>query len=94
MLCIMDTKGLSESLDDCPCIGICSATQWGDPICKGCGRTSTEIRDWGSLPSVYKKLVIIRAASEGYTPRQKFNERVTNKDRNIRRICPLLASKD
>ena len=67
---VMDVEGNSQSLAESPCIGVCSATQWGDAICKGCGRTSTEIRDWAVLPSVYKKLVVIRAIGEGYTPRQ------------------------
>ena len=66
----MDVEGNSQSLADIPCIGVCSATQWGDSICKGCGRTATEIRDWAILPSVYRKLVVIRAIGEGYTPRQ------------------------
>ena len=67
---VMDVEGNSQSLAESPCIGVCSATQWGDAICKGCGRTSTEIGDWAILPSVYKKLVVIRAIGEGYTPRQ------------------------
>ena len=67
---VMDVEGNSQSLAESPCIGVCSATQWGDAICKGCGRTSTEIRDWAVLPSVYKKLVVIRAIGECYTPRQ------------------------
>ena len=66
----MDVEGNSQSLAERPCIGVCSATQWGDAICKGCGRTATEIRDWAILPSVYRKLVVIRAIGEGYTPRQ------------------------
>ena len=66
----MDVEGNSQSLAESPCIGVCSATQWGDAICKGCGRTATEIRDLAILPSVYRKLVVIRAIGEGYTPRQ------------------------
>ena len=91
----MDARGNSQSLDDTPCIGICSATQWGDAICKGCGRTVTEIRDWNQLPPIYKKLVVLRAVDEGYTPRQVYiYENDPDKDRNRRRICPLLTSKD
>ena len=67
---VMDVEGNSQSLAESPCIVVCSATQWGDAICKGCGRTATEIRDWAILPSVYRKLVVIRAIGEGYTPRQ------------------------
>lgn len=29
-----------------PCIGVCSVSQ-GDDMCRGCGRTLDEIRDWG-----------------------------------------------
>ena len=62
--------GKSQSLDDNPCIGICSATQWGDAICRGCGRTATEIRDWNTLPSISRKLIVLRAVDDGYKPRQ------------------------
>lgn len=31
-----------------PCIGVCSTTI-GDLVCRGCGRTVEEIRDWVSL---------------------------------------------
>ena len=66
----MDIMGNPESLDDNPCIGTCSATQWGDTTCKGCGRTSLEIRDWNSLSSIARKLIVLRSVDEGYLPRQ------------------------
>jgi|TARA_X000001388_G_C2197255_1_gene109833 predicted Fe-S protein YdhL (DUF1289 family) len=48
--------GESTSLSDSPCIGRCSTT-WGDVICKGCGRSEKQIRDWHSYTSLEKKLI-------------------------------------
>jgi predicted Fe-S protein YdhL (DUF1289 family) len=66
----VDITGDSQSLADNPCIGICSTTQWGDDTCKGCGRTALEIRDWNTLPSIERKLIVLRAVDQGYRPRQ------------------------
>jgi predicted Fe-S protein YdhL (DUF1289 family) len=33
------------STPDAPCIAICSTSQ-GDAVCKGCGRSFDEVRDW------------------------------------------------
>jgi predicted Fe-S protein YdhL (DUF1289 family) len=33
---------------DTPCIAICSTSQ-GDRICKGCGRTDTEVQHWPEM---------------------------------------------
>lgn len=33
-----------------PCVGLCSTTL-GDPCCRGCQRSETEIRDWFALAS-------------------------------------------
>jgi len=84
MRCVMDIRGNAQSLEDTPCIGICSATQWGDAICRGCGRTTTEIRDWSILPTLYKKLAILRAVDEGYTPRSVY---VYKNDPDLGRVC-------
>ena len=95
MRSVMDIRGNSQSLDDTPCIGICSATQWGDAICKGCGRTATEIRDWNILPTLYKKLVILRAIDEGYTPRPVYNyEKNPDKNSDLRGVRTFLPGKD
>jgi len=60
------TLGRCVSVADSPCIGICSTTQFGDDRCKGCGRTQTEIRDWGTFSDTEKKIINLRNASEHY----------------------------
>jgi uncharacterized protein len=67
---LSNLNGVTSSLADSPCIGICSTTQWGDDRCSGCGRTYSEVRDWHTLPEVEKKLINIRNASEKYNIRQ------------------------
>lgn len=70
-------NGIPCSLADSPCIGVCSTTQWGDDRCSGCGRTSTEVRDWHTLSQTEKKLINIRNAAEKYQIRQlKIQNRV------------------
>ncbi len=44
------------STPDAPCIAICSTSQ-GDDICKGCGRSSDEVRDWPVLSPAEKRVV-------------------------------------
>jgi predicted Fe-S protein YdhL (DUF1289 family) len=44
------------STPDAPCIAICSTSQ-GDAICKGCGRSSDEVRDWPALSPAEKRVV-------------------------------------
>lgn len=63
------TLGRCVSVADNPCIGICSTTQWGDDRCRGCGRTSTEVRDWSTFTDVEKKMINLRNASEHYAIR-------------------------
>lgn len=71
------TLGCCSSLADCPCIGICSVTQWGDDRCKGCGRTLEEIKDWGKYSDLQKKLINLKNVGEKYTIRQvKMENRV------------------
>jgi predicted Fe-S protein YdhL (DUF1289 family) len=41
---------------DAPCIAICSTAQ-GDAICKGCGRTETEVQDWPGMSPAAKREV-------------------------------------
>ncbi len=51
-----------------PCVGICSATALGDSICKGCGRTAEEVRDWNgydhSLKERINKRLSLRSTRE------------------------------
>jgi len=44
----MDTSG-KRNMTDSPCVGICSATALGDPVCLGCGRTFDEVIQWNQL---------------------------------------------
>lgn len=39
-----------------PCVGVCSTTT-GDVVCRGCGRSIEEIRDWASYTRPGKLLV-------------------------------------
>jgi len=64
------TLGRCTSIADCPCVGICSCTQWGDDRCKGCGRTATEVRDWNTFSKIEKKIINLRNAAENYGIRQ------------------------
>ncbi|WP_374433329.1 DUF3717 domain-containing protein [Inhella sp.] len=52
------------STPDSPCIAICSTAQ-GDPICKGCGRSFAEVRDWPQLNPLEKRVVWRRIQHEG-----------------------------
>jgi predicted Fe-S protein YdhL (DUF1289 family) len=42
------------STPDTPCIAICSTSQ-GDTICKGCGRSFSEVRDWTDMRPAQKR---------------------------------------
>jgi predicted Fe-S protein YdhL (DUF1289 family) len=64
------TLGRCTSVADCPCVGICSCTQWGDDRCRGCGRTATEVRDWNTFSKIEKKIINLRNAAENYGIRQ------------------------
>lgn len=46
-----------RTLIDTPCIGICSTTNVGDKICKGCGRTDEEVIHW-NMYTLEKKCAI------------------------------------
>ena len=41
---------------DSPCIGYCS-TSLGDLVCKGCGRTATEVDQWLLLDEALKQTI-------------------------------------
>jgi uncharacterized protein len=53
-----------ESTPDAPCIAICSTAQ-GDAVCKGCGRTESEVRDWPRMTPVEKRATWRRITAEG-----------------------------
>lgn len=43
-----------------PCIGICSTTSFGDPVCRGCKRYLSEVINWNSYGSHEKNAVLRR----------------------------------
>ena len=43
-----------------PCIGICSPTSVGDPICRGCKRFAFEVIDWNAYTEDEKRAVLQR----------------------------------
>lgn len=49
----MSTSNTRDKSDSSPCIGKCSHNV-GDYICKGCGRTVEEVRDWNNLSPEFK----------------------------------------
>lgn len=46
-----------RTIHSSPCVGICSATALGDSICKGCGRTAEEVRDWNGYGHALKERI-------------------------------------
>ncbi len=52
------------STPDTPCIAVCSTAQ-GDAVCKGCGRSFDEIRDWPRLSPGAKRAVWRRIVADG-----------------------------
>ncbi len=60
---------------DTPCIAICSTSQ-GDDVCKGCGRTFSEVQHWTEMRPVEKRATWQRIAQEGSAWRfNKYAER-------------------
>ena len=56
--------GWYETTPDAPCIAICSTSQ-GDEVCKGCGRTFSEVQHWTSMTPAEKRLTWRRISQEG-----------------------------
>lgn len=52
--------------DSSPCIGYCSHNV-GDDICKGCGRTIPEVRDWNTFTSE-QKIEVKQVAAQRIRP--------------------------
>jgi len=46
-----------------PCIGVCS-TGLGDDVCRGCGRTLDEIRDWSRMSDADRDEIMRRVDDE------------------------------
>jgi len=52
------------STPDSPCIAICSTAQ-GDAVCKGCGRSEDEVRQWTGFSPAEKRAVWRRVTAAG-----------------------------
>lgn len=50
---------------DSPCIGVCSATSLGDAVCRGCGRTFSEVVEWNTYSIEQKIEINQRLIQEG-----------------------------
>jgi len=62
----------SNSMSNSPCVGKCSTSMAPfDEICKGCGRSVEEIRDWETYTELDKKLINLKNVMRGYNIRQK-----------------------
>jgi predicted Fe-S protein YdhL (DUF1289 family) len=68
-----------ESTPDTPCIAICSTSQ-GDDVCKGCGRTFSEVQYWTEMRATEKRVTWRRITQEGTSWRfNKYAERAAEK---------------
>ena len=66
--------GLHESISlaNSPCVGVCSTSMAPfDEVCKGCGRTVEEIRDWEKYDEFDKKIINVKNWLQGYNIRQR-----------------------
>ncbi|HZS79940.1 MAG TPA: DUF1289 domain-containing protein [Herbaspirillum sp.] len=53
---------------DTPCVAVCSTTF--DEVCRGCGRTVSEVARWVFMTKKEKDAVWKRITAEGYPRRQ------------------------
>lgn len=53
-----------DTTPDTPCIAICSTNQ-GDAVCKGCGRTDTEVQHWPEMSPTEKRSTWRRITAQG-----------------------------
>lgn len=53
-----------DSTPDTPCIAICSTSQ-GDDVCKGCGRTESEVQHWTRMSPTEKRATWRRITAQG-----------------------------
>lgn len=68
-----------ESTPDTPCIAICSTSQ-GDEMCKGCGRTFSEVQHWPEMSPTAKRSTWRRITMEGTAWRfNRYAERAAEK---------------
>ena len=68
-----------DTTPDTPCIAICSTSQ-GDDLCKGCGRTFTEVQRWLEMSPTEKRQTWRRISQEGTAWRfNRYAERAAEK---------------
>ena len=71
--------GWYNTTPDTPCIAICSTSQ-GDELCKGCGRTFTEVQLWLEMSPTEKRQTWRRISQEGTAWRfNRYAERAAEK---------------
>jgi len=63
---IMSSKSVVRP--DTPCVAVCSTTF--DDVCRGCGRTVSEVAHWVFMDEEEKRRVWQRITAEGYPRRQ------------------------
>ena len=64
-----DPRPLPADLPQSPCVGICSACF--DDVCRGCGRTLTEISNWLFMSDAERQAIWRRVLAQGWQPRQQ-----------------------
>jgi uncharacterized protein len=57
-------KAWYDGTPDTPCIAICSTSQ-GDDVCRGCGRSFSEVQHWPGMTPAEKRRVWRRITLEG-----------------------------
>lgn len=68
-----------DTTPDTPCIAICSTSQ-GDDLCKGCGRTFSEVQHWPAFDPAEKRAVWRRITLEASAWRfNRYAERAAEK---------------
>ena len=68
-----------DSTPDTPCIAICSTSQ-GDSLCKGCGRTESEVQQWPMMSPAEKRATWHRITAQSSSWRfNKYAERAQEK---------------
>lgn len=77
----------SNSMSNSPCVGKCSTSMAPfDEICRGCGRSVEEIRDWETYTDLDKKLINLKNVMRGYSIRQKiesYGDEMSEKKQDI-----------
>ena len=61
-------EALPAGLPQTPCVGLCSTTF--DAICRGCGRSADEVRDWLWLDDTARDAVWRRLLAQGWRARR------------------------